>query len=211
MVQTLHLNGTEAELFEGLCQRAPGARAALDATKHIRGEIRPYQRALLYLLTQAYDRRGAVFLELGTFLGNTAAIMAEAAPQAAILTLNVKAHEVKQARLNLKPWPQVHALEFASRFFLEAAEGTQYDVIFVDGDHKNIRYDLPWIDHLRPGGLMLFHDYSPKDARVACVPVYDALNEFAEMLGRPLDVAVADTDKLGMAGIYKREGDTWKR
>jgi hypothetical protein len=55
----------------------------------------------------------------------------------------------------------------------------------------------------------VFHDYSPKDATIPCYPVYDALNAMAATLGRPLDVVAQDTDRVGMAGLIRNEGETW--
>jgi predicted O-methyltransferase YrrM len=93
----------------------------------------------------------------------------------------------------------------------EGAEGDDeylYDMIFVDGDHRHIEWDLPWFNRLEVGGLMLFHDYSPVDASHPCPPVYEALNRMAEKL-HGFDVLIIDEGKTGMAGIVRREGERW--
>ncbi len=83
------------------------------------------------------------------------------------------------------------------------------DMIFVDGDHKNVVRDLPWWNALKPGGFMFFHDYTPADATSRpCPPVYEALNDFSIYLKRPEpDVIVVDDGKLGMAGFYRTSSD----
>jgi len=71
--------------------------------------------------------------------------------------------------------------------------------------------DLPWWDWLNADGLFLFHDYSPKGSYRECPPVYEAVNEFAKLLGRELDVKVVDDGGAGMAGFYKAEDKTQRQ
>ncbi len=166
-------------------------------------EIALYQGYVLYALTKQYNREGARILELGTAFGFTAAIMAEAAPLAKIETLNPKVAELAVAAKNLFHYPNIALLPLLSWDYLADYNGPQLDLIFVDGDHKRIALDLPWWKHVTPGGLMCFHDYSPADSGRPCPPVYEALNAWADQMGKPLDVRVVDNANVGFAGMYK--------
>jgi predicted O-methyltransferase YrrM len=128
--------------------------------------------------------------------------------KAELVTLNPAAHEAEQAALNLAMYHQITVKAVKSWDYM-AEDTNTYDLIFVDGDHNAIARDLPWFSRLNVGGMILFHDYSPKDALIPCYPVYDALNAMAAQLGRPLDVVAADSNKVGMAGLIRNEGETW--
>lgn len=43
----------------------------------------------------------------------------------------------------------------------ERANGTTFDFIFIDGDHRHypVMIDLQWADMVRPGGFIALHDY----------------------------------------------------
>jgi predicted O-methyltransferase YrrM len=173
-------------------------------------QIAEYQGAALYAAVRPYNTRGARILEIGTFEGYSAHIMAQACPQAHITTLNPKEWEREIARVHLQgkrvtlrgdlSW------DYLTRHVKYSAH-LPFDVIFVDGDHAAIRRDLPWFDHIRDGGLMIFHDYSPAETPRPCPPVYDALNAMREALGREFDVLVVDNERVGMAGFIRRPED----
>ncbi len=174
-------------------------------------QIAEWQAAALYVLAKPYDSARANVLEIGTQLGYSAAVLAQACPHATIITLNPKMTEVAEAAQNLKAFPNVTVVALPSWDYLAVAgqvsnrEG--WDVIFVDGDHKQVERDLPWFNELKPGGLMLFHDYSPALSPRPCPPVYEALNAMADTLRRPLDVYLADTTEVGLAGFYRQRGE----
>ena len=96
-------------------------------------------------------------------------------------------------------------LPIASWSYLAGYKGPAFDVVFVDGDHKQVARDLPWFNWIHPGGLMLFHDYSPAESTHACPPVYDVVNARAIRLGRELDVLLVDDTLAGIAGFYKQK------
>lgn len=182
-----------------------------------RREIAKYQAAALYQLARAYNRTDARILEIGTAWGYSAAVMSSAAPLAEIVTLNPnneqingKPSEVDIAFKNLAHYPNVHIEVAKSWDFLKTNPG-KFDLIFVDGDHARVRADLPFWELVNDGGLFLFHDYSPAGAtegkgghKRECPPVYAAVNEFAQGLGREPDVLVVDDGGVGMAGFYKQ-------
>jgi predicted O-methyltransferase YrrM len=166
----------------------------------------PWQSAVLYALARQYNRPGVDILEIGTALGYSAAMMAEASPEAQITTLNPKSVEVPQARKNLKPYRNVTVIQEKSWDYYERTNET-YDLVFVDGDHGQVERDLVWWDRVRAGGLFLFHDYSPDGTKRPCQPVYDAVNKFSERTGQLLGVLTVDEQGVGMAGFYKSLGE----
>ena len=88
-----------------------------------------------------------------------------------------------------------------------ATDENKYDFVFVDGDHKRIREDLPWWNRLNVDGLFFHHDFSPNGSTRACPPVYRNLLAFRDWLGREFDVLIVDDEKVGMAGFYRRADD----
>lgn len=193
-----------------MIQAHPELVNALLKLREIRNRraIEEYQAAALYHIARPYDRKGARVLEIGTAFGYSASVLALAMPRATITTLNPDPAEAAQARANLARFgAQVEVVEAKSWEYLAATNDTAYDLIFCDGDHKNVRLDLPWWKHLRTDGLFIFHDYSPSGAARACPPVFRALNEFRDALARDFDVLVVDDNGTGMAGLTKRMGE----
>lgn len=184
------------------------------AARHVRdrrrGEVLVEQAIAIAYLASQYDRSAASILEVGASHGYTAALMRLAAPQAEIVTLEPHRLRRSAARQNLRELAVAVRPE-VSMVWLEHCrrDGLRYNMIFVDADHKHIAEDLAWYDRLKIGGLFLHHDYSREGSAHPCPPVYDALNEFAEQLGHPADVLVIDDSGVGMAGWYKRGGETW--
>ena len=202
----MKLTAHHETIYEYLRARYPNAygriQNAILATGLGYNSIADYQAFVLYAWVQEYNRLDANILEIGTLLGFSAAVMASAAPLAKITTLNPDGREMKRARENLRRYPKVTVLKAKSWEYLAKHKG-EYDVIFVDGDHKHITLDLPWWDRLRTGGLMIFHDYSPDGTPRACPPVFAAVNQMArDMLRTEPDTFVIDQDGVGMAGFY---------
>lgn len=205
----MKLTGTPNQILDALTDEALlyGMNRARAWVPPYRREIDEHQAAVLYTLARQRNRKGARFLELGTAYGYSAAIMAYAAPLAQITTLNPHDQEARTARRNLEPARNVAVVEAYSWDYLAEYGGQPLDLIFVDGDHKQVRRDFPWWNHLAIGGVMLHHDYSPAESRRPCPPVYRALNEFSQWLGREPDVLVIDDGLAGIAGHIKREED----
>ena len=199
--------GTAGELTEraeALTLNDIGAaiQRSIDVTQRGKQEIYTYQAAWLYALAQQYNRPGAEILEIGTYWGFSAVVMAQAAPMAHITTLNPTRWEWEEATANLSPWKNVSCVCEHSWGYFDSRNWKQPDMIFVDGDHKRIDRDLVWWDWLMPGGLMLFHDYSPSGSKRQCPAVYRALNRFAEKLGRKPDISIIDDGLAGLVGWY---------
>ena len=201
----MRLTGTKEEIAKRMLDICPVSKFVLDNSASIKGQLLQYQAMALYHLAANYGYSTATILEIGTLAGYSASIMAQAAPTATITTLNPKQWEVDTAAQNLDKYKNVHPVCAYSWDYLETYNGNQIDLIFVDGDHNRIARDLPWFEHLRDGGLMLFHDYSQEKSGI----VYNVLNDTANKYDHPFDVYLMDTDGNGMVGFIKRDGEVW--
>lgn len=198
----MRLSGTQDELWRQLV--TPAIVADLALTEHVREKMEPYQYAALYNLTRKYD--GGHILEIGGFLGRATLVMSFAAPRAKIITL--EPYYSEETRKNTAGCKNVKVVKTYSFRYLGETQ-VAWDMVFVDGNHKRVEQDLPWFNRLRVGGLILFHDYTPDDAvRSRCPHVYAVVNDMGESLGRVPDVLVVDAEKIGMAGFYRRKGET---
>ena len=133
---TMILQDTANNLKKELDQRFPTANAALRKSQHIYKELLPYQAVALYGLAQRFNVTGAQILEIGTLVGYSASIMAQAAPKANIETLNYKIYEMALARAALLSYRNVKLLEVVSWDYLAIYQGPELDFIFVDGNHN---------------------------------------------------------------------------
>ena len=208
----MNLTGTADEIMVTIARQYPGVRTDLARARAIvpNGKVQDtlwmYQASCLYALACGYD--GKRILELGTYYGFTAAVMALAAPKASIISINPSLFEVEIARKNLEQFKNISVICRYSWDYLQMIDSEwMFDMIFVDGDHKRVREDFPWWNRLNPGGLFFFHDYSPNGSGRACPSVYRALESFKGWLGRKFDVMIVDDQQVGMAGYYKRAED----
>lgn len=165
------------------------------------------QAAYLYSLVSHYDRPDANILEVGTYYGYTAAIMAQAAPRAKITTLNPVPWEYADDIVNLKQFKNIRCFCVRSWEYIDGYGGPELDFVFIDGDHKRIVRDLQFWNWLKLGGTIFFHDYSPKESTRPCPPVFRALNEVVDKIGRKFDILVVDKNKVGMAGWVRQTCD----
>jgi len=176
--------------------------AMLAAISDAEGLMLDWQCAWMYALAQPYD--GGEILEIGTFKGKSGLVLAMACPRAHIVTLTVHVQEAQEAgRVLAGRNVEMHTVK--SWDYLADYSGPDLDMVFVDGDHYQVRRDLAWFNWIRVGGLMLFHDWSPGGTR-SVLASYCAINEFATALGGAPDVQLMDTNKLGMAGFYRSAG-----
>lgn len=213
----LRINGRRSELQYQMAERYPDAARVLAAARAAIGpatkkEVWDEQAMAIAYLASQYTGRSAAFLELGTAHGFSAAIMQLACPNALVTTLEPDPTNRAIARANVVPLGVVVRPEQSAAYLELTDNGARkkYDLIFVDGDHKHIRADLPWWNRLKIGGLFLHHDYSPLESARPCPPVFEALNEFSAWLGREPDVLVADDTGVGLWGMYRRSGETWE-
>lgn len=202
----MQLHGTPEKIIASI-QSSIDVESVLERVQKripfLKRQIAPYQGASLYALALKYNTPNSHILEIGTAHGYSAAILAEACPNASIVTLNPNVEEAAIASENLAKYPNVEVVTEISWDYLKTYRGPKLDMIFVDGDHKRVRLDLPWWDWLKDGGLMLFHDYSPAGTYRECPPVYEAVNEFGLLIGKEPDVLIVDDGGVGLAGYFQ--------
>ena len=178
---------------------SPDAEQAIARSSEIYQGIKIYQAAALYSLMEPYNQEGNTILEIGTRLGYSASIIAQAAPLAKIVTLESVSVIVQKARNNLVSFPNIEVREGISWNVLAEYTGPMLAAIFVDADHVRAARDVPWFNWLKDGGLMLFHDYTS----VGSWTVVAALQDMAHKLGRRPDVEILEERGIGMAGFYR--------
>lgn len=205
----LYLTGMPEEIMAGLVKQYPGATEAIQvarkAVRHTGQEVYPYQAAVLYAL--AHGCTGNI-LEIGTFLGYSAMVLAEAAPKAKITTLDPVEREWEEAVRNLESYHNVDVLQIKSWDYLRTCKDT-FDLIFVDGDHNAVVLDLPWHDRLTKTGTILFHDYAPAGSGRPALVVYATLNLVQAAAGVKPSVLVVDNDGVGMIGFVHARGKSF--
>jgi len=198
----MRISGTQDEIWRELT--TPAIAADLALTEHIPYRMFPYQYAAVYNLAKQYD--GGIILEIGAYWGRSAWTLSLAAPRAKIASLEPYLFE--KARRNTAARANVKVVKAYSWRYLKKNR-LAWDMVLVDGNHKRVELDLPWFNRLKEGGLILFHDYTPADAiRCRSPHVYAVVNDMGKSLGRVPDVLVVDSEKIGMAGFYRRRGET---
>ena len=170
-----------------------------------KGSVQPYQAAFLYWLTAKYVPTYGRILEIGTGLGYTSWIMATAKPKSLIDTLNPNSKECDIAEDTLRDFPNVQIFnKMSNQYYGDMFDAdkimaeTTFDLIFVDGNHKDIAYDCKWRDHLTDNGIIVFHDYSPLDSWSPCLPVYNHLNKLKNSTWGEPTHTVIDDGNVGM-------------
>lgn len=181
---------------------------------YLKRQIAPFQGAALYALARQFDNPDSHILEIGTAWGYSAAILSLAAPQATVVTLNPKDHEMDRAEKHLEGYENIEFVRVRSWDYLWNYSEPEPDMVWIDGDHARILRDLPWFNLLKVGGLILFHDYAPPDSARPCSVVYYAIQMFGTLLGktpggRDPDVLIIDNQKVGMAGFYRNKDEFW--
>ncbi len=199
-----------ADILNQMLDLHPELSAILADASAIRHNkaVEVYQAAVLYHLAKSFAGVGAQAFEIGTARGYSASAIAQGIAPGRLTTITPDATDHANARINLHDLTNVQILMEYSTALLPVV-GVRFDLIFVDGDHKRVRADFPYFNHIRPGGLIVFHDYSPETSVRACPPVYEGLNLMRERLGRDFDVLVVDSGGVGMAGFVRRTGEEW--
>ena len=156
-----------------------GAAEALALVEAIPGWMRPGDAEALYRL--AAETRGPI-LEIGTYRGKSAVLMAEAraaadpgGPPHQIHTVDVERIALRAARTEAERrglQDQLVLVHGTSAAFRRAHPHLRPALTFVDGDHSRAGTDadLAVLRGLVPAeGLILFHDYEdPRDDDPAC-------------------------------------------
>lgn len=211
----MDLRGTDSEIAAELGALSPEvwkivrwADAHVPASKR---QVLPYQAAVLAYWARQVDAPDAMYLEVGTALGYSATVIATAAPHSMLITLNPKPGEFEKGRDNLRIRGNVIPVQKSSEAYLSTLPLLElYAFVFVDGNHsyEAVRHDSQYFTRLIPGGVILYHDYSPEGSARPSHGSYVALNELAERNREP-DIRVVGTGEVGMVGWIKREGEGW--
>jgi predicted O-methyltransferase YrrM len=208
MSYSMKLRGTPPTILAQLEDRT--VRRALDTVAgqvgHHSAQISRHEAAALFLLAGRYNTPDSHILELGTCWGYSAAIMAEGAPQASIVTLEPVDDRYNHALAALRHWPNVQVLQMKSWTYLDAYAGPPLDMVFVDGYHGMVIWDLPWWNWIKVGGLMAFHDYTPLDMACNTGCSYEAI-EACRQAFREFDVFIMTDRRQGFVGWVKGEGE----
>jgi predicted O-methyltransferase YrrM len=123
-----------------------------------------------------------LLMEIGTGLGYSTALMARNAPQARVLTVNIPPEEIATGGKNTPFAPRreqigsyyrelglanVEQIYANTAVWEPPVDGI--DVAFIDGCHDaDFVYNdtVKILRHMRPGGVVLWHDFNPSLARV---------------------------------------------
>lgn len=113
---------------------------------------------LLYRLAREL-KPGCKILEVGTNAGRSTKAMSAAAPECVIMTV-----DIANLWRGYMPDNVIRIVESSSTFAEKCT--AEFDLIFIDGDHSqfNVQLDIAaWLPKLRPGGIVVFHDYRQGD------------------------------------------------
>lgn len=208
-----HLTGTHGQLMDALTALVPDAwEIPMRAQQNVpygKRQVWPWQAAVLGILARGCNKAGAQILEIGTALGFSATVLAQAAPLARVVTANPKDGEFERALPGLQASPNIKPVKLHSNELLAQWRYPLLDMVFVDGDHRYdaVRQDWGWFYLLQPRGLILFHDYSPEGSRRPTPDTFRAVNDIKAELGRDFDVLVTDDSGVGMAGWRRQPSD----
>jgi predicted O-methyltransferase YrrM len=107
---------------------------------------------------------GGVIVEIGTWAGGSAAFMQHFAKDGVqIYSIDIGACEAARQK-----WGGLPGVHFIKSDSAEAAVefSLSVDLLFIDGGHElhNIYMDFSaWSKRLKPGGVVIFHDYAPDE------------------------------------------------
>ena|SRR3990167_95648 len=114
----------------------------------------------LYRCAEAISKDG-IIVEIGTFKGGSAMIMA-AATEATIYTIDIVSQQIIE---KVKEFPNINLICGYSKDIAAGWDKGEIDMLFIDGDHT---YDLVmedikgWLPRVKDGGIVCFHDYGSR-------------------------------------------------
>lgn len=112
--------------------------------------------------------KGGVIVEIGTALGGSGVIFDAATQGKDVSIYSVDIAPSPRAYKNLQK-TVVKIVPLPSSQFADEwkRDGARFiDLLFIDGDHRfQFLYEdfRRWMPHVRPGGVVLFHDYDPPE------------------------------------------------
>ena len=138
-------------------------------------------------------------LEIGSYKGSTARLLAENTPDDTRIWTLDQDPEHGSAYRGTPLESRIHRVVGKADYELLKEHGT-FDLIFVDADHdyeSAYRHSVTALNLLAPGGVILWHDYQNKDYLHGGCGVPEALDAVTRKLGRSL-VSIEGT----MVAIY---------
>jgi predicted O-methyltransferase YrrM len=180
-----------------------------DAVWHIPGWLDPEDALKLYEL--AFFSDGPI-LEIGTYCGRSAVVLGTAvvdgARGARVVSLDTDPTCMVQARRAAERHQVAEHVTFVCAdigSFLALVPSFSPELVFIDSDHSRagVTADLAALEsRIAPGGLLLFHDYLPRDIpNTEGFPVSAAPIDVAETVN---DSWVAE--RCHFAGVFGRCG-----
>ena len=193
-------NLTEAALEGAFLISSPSAISALNKSAKISKQIQKYQAIAIFFLMSQYNETGNTIMEIGTRLGYSASIIAQAAYKAKVITYESVLERANRAELTLRQFSNIRVKHNFSWNVLLDYKSPKLAAIFVDGNHKYAGKDIAWFNHLQDDGMILFHDYTRKGS----IYVVRAVETMSEILNRKPDIIIVDINGVGMSGFYRR-------
>lgn len=203
---TARIEGSPGSILSFFVGTNPGLYKSLQQMHGMTSQIGLHQACTLILLARQFAGKKASILNIGCAYGYSTACLAEGAPDASIVSLDVDPRRIEVAKRALDRYPNIQVLRMASWDYLVAHNDLKWDMIFVDGCHRAIWRDMPFYSTVEPGGIFLSHDYVP--ARFPFV--VEALDSLTKQFARPYDVRIYDDRGCGVVGMVRREGEFWE-
>lgn len=97
-------------------------------------------------------------LEIGTFLGYSASVMAEICPRAQILSVEKNENNFLDAQQNLKDYSNIKLFNCDALEFLENNRSLKFDFVFLDGPKGQYVKYLPFLKDMLSYNGVLFAD-----------------------------------------------------
>ena len=128
-----------------------------------------------------------IIIQIGAERGVSTMAMLEERPDAFIFSIDTG--ERQQEYNNLKraglPWQRVvRGLGRSQNIGQHWPYYWACDLLYIDGDHRRPGIDEDihlWIQHVKPGGTIVFHDYIPNPGPHIHGRVADAVDELVEL------------------------------
>lgn len=166
----------------------------------MRNNATPYAfgEELSWLRNTARDCTYAVMIGAGPAVMGLA--LMEGNPQLNLLILDNDTIFYARSHLDEAGFPTVGYRVYDSAEYGKDYAGPKLDLLLVDGDHskKGVLRDIKaWFRHVRPGGLIFFHDYENIND--------DPNNGVAEAVATA-KMEADDIDTPGISIVYRKRG-----
>ncbi|WP_441280326.1 class I SAM-dependent methyltransferase [Tardiphaga sp. 862_B3_N1_1] len=158
------------EIFEGIGTVSLPLNISNEASHH------DNHMDMMFVVAAAKLRSAKRIFEFGTYTGRTTCGLASIADDVKVFTLNLPPADDPRygpyigTLIKTSPYrDRVEQLFSDSRTFDTSAFASSMDYVFVDADHsyEGVKNDtLKAFEMLKPGGMVIWHDYAPKSPGV---------------------------------------------